>query len=56
MDNQNEWRRFKPLTDDPVKLRHIDKLIREIGKENVVFLLKYLQLNHEIFQSSLKPP
>ena len=56
MDNQNEWRRFKPMTEDPEKLKRIGELIREIGKEDVVFLLKNLQLNHEVFQSLPKPP
>ncbi|MBR1807125.1 MAG: hypothetical protein IJ774_12180 [Selenomonadaceae bacterium] len=35
MNNQNEWRRFKPLTNYPVKLKYIDKLIREIGVEEI---------------------
>lgn len=51
MDNHNEWRRFKPLTDDPEKLKHIGELIQKFGKEDVVFLLKNLQLNHEVFRS-----
>lgn len=45
--------KFIPLTDDPKKLKKINKLISKIGKSEVEFLLRNLRLNPTLVQRAV---
>ena len=51
--NPVEWRRFVPLTNDGAALNHFAELVQQIGKAEIVFILRTVKL-HPDFEGNDK--